>query len=122
MEFRSRRLIKYEDLNARGTLFGGSLLRFIDEEAAIFAFCQLDTQMVVTKFISEINFISPVSLGDVIEMGMEITDIGNTSITFKCEVRNKSNKSPVVIIDRIVFVKVNELGKATPHGLKKIIS
>ena len=37
MEFRTRKLIKPEDLNAGGTLFGGQLLKWIDEEAAIYA-------------------------------------------------------------------------------------
>ena len=35
MKYRTRKLIKPADLNSRGTLFGGSLLKWIDEEAAI---------------------------------------------------------------------------------------
>ena len=37
ISFRTRKWVKPEDLNANGTLFGGSLLRWIDEEAAIYA-------------------------------------------------------------------------------------
>lgn len=33
--FRTRKWVRPEDLNANGTLFGGSLLKWIDEEAAI---------------------------------------------------------------------------------------
>jgi acyl-CoA hydrolase len=33
MNFKTRKLIKYEDLNSRGSLFGGQLLKWIDEEA-----------------------------------------------------------------------------------------
>ena len=36
MEFRTRKLIKPEDLNAGGTLFGGQLLKWIYEEAAFY--------------------------------------------------------------------------------------
>jgi len=32
MKFYSRKLIKPQDLNAHGTLFGGSVLSWIDEE------------------------------------------------------------------------------------------
>lgn len=117
MEFRTRRLIKYEDLNPRGTLFGGKLLQFIDEEAAIYAFCQLGTQMVVTKFMSEINFIAPAHLGDVVEIGMDMVQVGRTSITFQCEVRNKNTKQTIIKIDKIVFVNVDSEGKPTPHNL-----
>ena len=58
MNFRTRKLIKPEDLNARGTLFGGQVLKWIDEESAIFAVCQLMNKNVVTKAMSEINFVS----------------------------------------------------------------
>ena len=58
MNFHTRKWVKPEDLNPNGTLFGGSLLRWIDEEAAIYAIVQLGNQRVVTKYISEINFVS----------------------------------------------------------------
>ena len=56
MNFHTRKWVKPEDLNPNGTLFGGSLLRWLDEEAAIYAIVQLGNQRVVTKYISEINF------------------------------------------------------------------
>jgi acyl-CoA hydrolase len=118
MEFRNRRLVKSEDLNPRGTLFGGKLLMWIDEEAAIFAFCQLNTQRVVTKYMSEINFVSPGKLGDVVEFGMDMVEVGRTSITFTCEVRNKMTKQTIIKIEKIVFVNVDEDGKSIPHNLK----
>lgn len=117
MNFYSRKLIKPEDLNPSDTLFGGSLLRWIDEEAAIFAICQLNSERVVTKFISEINFISSARKGDIIEMGMEVIKFGRSSITFRCVVRNKFNKSTLVTIDKIVFVHVDENGRPKPHGI-----
>lgn len=117
MNFYSRKLIKPEDLNPGNTLFGGSLLRWIDEEAAIFAICQLNTDKVVTKFISEINFVSSAGKGDIIEMGMEVISFGTSSITFKCVVRNKFNKQIIVTIDKIVFVHVDENGRPKPHGI-----
>jgi acyl-CoA hydrolase len=52
--FRTRKWVEPEDLNANGTLFGGSLLRWIDEEAAIYAIVQLGNQRAVTKYMSEI--------------------------------------------------------------------
>ena len=50
--FRTRKWVKPEDLNANGTLFGGSLLRWIDEEAAIYAIVQLGNQRAVTTYMS----------------------------------------------------------------------
>lgn len=120
MIFRNRRLVKSEDLNPRGTLFGGRMLQWIDEEAAIYAFCQLGTQMVVTKFMSEINFIAPAHLGDVVEIGMDMVQVGRTSITFNCEVRNKNTKQTIIKIDKIVFVNVDNEGKPKPHNISPL--
>jgi acyl-CoA hydrolase len=43
------------------------LLKWIDEEATIFAILQLGNRRVVTKMISEINFVSSAIKGDIIE-------------------------------------------------------
>ena len=85
MKFHTRKLIKPEDLNARNTLFGGALLRWIDEEAGIYAMTKLNSKNVVTKFMSEINFVSSAKQSDIIEIGLKFQKIGRTSITFSCE-------------------------------------
>ena len=56
MRFLSRRLVLPNDLNYANSLFGGRALAWIDEEAAIFAICQLETNCLVTKHIGAINF------------------------------------------------------------------
>ena len=119
MIYRTRKLIKPGDLNPRGTLFGGQLLKWIDEEAAIFCMCQLFTKSIVTKMMSEVNFISSAKLGDIVEIGCELVQFGTTSITIACEVRNKDTKQTIIRIDKIVFVAVDANGKPTPHGIIK---
>lgn len=120
MNFYTRKWVKPEDLNAHGTLFGGSLLRWIDEEAAIYAIIQLGTNRVVTKYMSEINFLSASKQGDIIELGIKATKFGTTSITMECEVRNKITRKSVLTIEKMVFVSVDENGNPTPHGKTKI--
>jgi acyl-CoA hydrolase len=119
MKFLTRKLIRPEDLNANNTLFGGQLLRWIDEEAGIYAMTKLNTKRVVTKFISEINFVSSAVQGDVVEIGLDFIDIGRTSLTFGCVVRNIFSKKNIITIDKIVFVKVDEHGQSVAHGLTK---
>ena len=116
MKFYSRKLIKPGDLNARNTLFGGALLKWIDEEAGIYAMTKLESKNVVTKYISEINFVSSANQGDVIEIGLGFQSVGRTSITFSCVVRNIFTKATIIAIDNIVFVNVDENGKPKPHG------
>ena len=120
MNFYTRKWVKPEDLNAHGTLFGGRLLSWIDEEAAIYAIVQLETNGCVTKYMSEINFINSARQGDIIELGIKATHFGNTSITLTCEVRNKISHKTILTIDKIVFVSLDENGKPTKHGKTEI--
>jgi len=117
--FRTRRLVRSEDLNPRGTLFGGRLLEWIDEEASIFVFCQLGTRNVVTAHMSEINFLAPAISGDVVEFGTQIVKFGTTSITLRMLVRNKRNKKTLITIDKIIFVSLDEFGDPSAHGVTK---
>ena len=120
MKYRTRKLVKPSDLNSRRSLFGGQVLKWIDEEAAIFAICQLGSPHIVTKAMSEINFVSTAVLGDIIEFGMDMVKVGTTSITIACDVRNKITKQSIVRIDKIVFVLLDENGKPKPHGKPKL--
>lgn len=120
MNFHTRKWVKPEDLNPNGTLFGGSLLRWIDEEAAIYAIVQLENQRCVTKYMSEINFVSSAKKGDIIELGMKAIHFGRTSLTIACEVRNKLTRKTILAIDKIVFVSLDENGTPAPHGKTEI--
>ena len=117
MKFRTRKMVKSEDLNGRNTLFGGRLLEWIDEECFIYTSCQLETNQIVTKYMSELNFINPGHQGDVIEIGVEITAVGNTSITLRSQVRNKMTLEVLIEIDKIVFVSLDDEGKPQQHRL-----
>lgn len=119
MKFYSRKLIKPEDLNANNTLFGGRLLSWIDEEAGIYAMSKLGSPKMVTKFMSEINFVSSANQRDVIEIGLKFSSVGKTSITFSCEVRNLFTKATIITIDEIVFVNVDKNNRPQPHGKTK---
>ncbi|MCK7557811.1 acyl-CoA thioesterase [Chitinophaga sedimenti] len=120
MNFYTRKWVKPQDLNAHGTLFGGSLLAWIDEEAAIYTIIQLGTNSVVTKYMSEINFINSARQGDIVELGIKATHFGRTSLTLTCQVRNKITQKTILTIDKIVFVSVDENGQPFPHGRTEI--
>jgi acyl-CoA hydrolase len=120
MRFHTRKLVKPEDLNSNGTLFGGKVLAWIDEEAALYTIVQLENAKVVTKYISEINFMSAAKQGDVVEIGIEVVKFGKTSLTLNCEVRNKMNHETIITVDNIIMVNLGDNGKPTPHGKTKI--
>jgi acyl-CoA hydrolase len=122
MNFKTRKLIKYEDLNSGGSLFGGQLLKWIDEEASIYTMCQLETNKIVTKLMSEINFMKPAHLNNIIEIGVDVVSFGRTSITLKVVARIKDTKNEILKIDKMVFVSIDENNKPIPHGktIKKL--
>lgn len=120
MKFHSRRIVKPEDLNANGTLFGGKVLSWIDEEAILYSIIQLENKRLVTKYISEINFLSSAVLGDIVEIGIEVVSFGTSSITLNSEVRNKMTHETIIIVDNIIIVNLDKDGKPYPHGKKEI--
>ena len=120
MRFHTRKWVKPEDLNPNGTLFGGRLLAWIDEEAALYTTIQLENSKVVTKYISEINFMSSAKQGDIVEIGIQVKNFGKSSLTIKCEVRNKMTRETILTVDNIVMVNLGADGKPTPHGKTEV--
>jgi acyl-CoA thioesterase YciA len=116
MNFHTRQWVKPEDLNPNGSLFGGKLLAWIDEELALFAIVELNNPRIVTKFLSEIDFKSSAKQGDIIEIGIDIIKYGRTSITLTCEARNIMTKDVILTIEKITMVSLDENGLPTPHG------
>lgn len=120
MNFHTRKWIKPEDLNPNSTLFGGRLLEWIDEEAALYAIIQLENPRTVTKYMSEINFRSSAQKGDIIEIGLEAVKFGSSSLTLACEVRNKMTRETIITIDTIIMVSLGEDGKPKAHGKTEV--
>ena len=120
MRFHTRKWVKPEDLNANHSLFGGRLLAWIDEEAALYSIVQLENARVVTKHMSEINFISSAKQGDIIEIGIEVVKFGTSSLTLRCEVRNMMTRETIITIDTITMVNLDKEGKPLPHGKTQV--
>lgn len=120
MRFHTRKWVKPQDLNPNKTLFGGNLLAWIDEEAALYSIVQLENPHVVTKFMSEINFMSSAREGDIIEIGMEVVKFGTSSIVLKCVVRNMMTHENIIAVENITMVNLDENGLPKPHGKTEI--
>jgi len=120
MRYHTRKLVKPGDLNPNNTLFGGRMLEWIDEEAALYAVIQLESKQVVTKYMSEIDFVSSAVQGDIIEIGMDVVKFGNSSLILKCEVRNKLTRKTIIKVDTITMVCLDKKGRPLAHGKTKI--
>ncbi len=132
-----RKLVMPGDENPAKRLFGGRLMQWADEAAALYAMCQMRTKSVVTLKISEILFKNPAQSGDILEFWTKNKKIGKTSLTVECIVTRKkiglpmsTPKAPetetegylgdpagIILSCEFVFVALDESGKPTKHGL-----
>ncbi|PKB18618.1 acyl-CoA thioesterase [Flavobacterium sp. 5] len=120
MRFHTRKWVKPEDLNPNGTLFGGKLLAWLDEELALYTIIQLENSRIVTKHMSEINFRSSARQGDIIEIGIDVVKFGRSSLELKCEARNMMTRETIITIDSTTMVNLGEDGKPKSHGKTEI--
>lgn len=72
-------LILPPDTNHHETIFGGKVLAYIDEIAAITAMKHAKGA-VVTASIDSVDFLSPAKLGDVIELDAIVSSTGRSSM------------------------------------------
>lgn len=73
------RLVLPADTNHIGTMFGGNVLAYIDEIAAITAMKHCNNT-VVTASIDSVDFVSPAKTGDVLQLEAIVTYTGTTSM------------------------------------------
>lgn len=113
-----RHLVKYPDCNATKNLFGGRMLAWIDEGAAMYAASQMKTDHLVTRLVGQIEFRVPVPLGHVCNIYARTKKEGNTSLTVTVTVTrttfNGTGTEDVVCETDIVFVALDAKGKPTP--------
>ncbi len=115
----TERLVRPEHMNAAGALFGGVMLAWIDEAAAIAARQLFHTPRFATVAIKGgVEFRHPVYLGDLVLLRSTLIKVGRTSIAFRveAEVFDSPNKTPVCVVHEIVFVLKDQQGKPFPHG------
>lgn len=115
-----RKWVKPADLNQHGALFGGKLMEWVDEEAAIIAGLQLGTVSVVTRHMSAVDFVARADRGDLLELTYGVARFGRTSVTLTCVVENVATGQTILTLAEIVFVAVNESGDPLVHGFTSV--
>ena len=79
------------DTNPRGTIFGGVILSYIDQAAAIGARREVvmaggPVPDLVTVAVNKVEFKKPVLVGDVVKFKTKLVRMGRTSITMNVQV------------------------------------
>ena len=111
-----RYLVCSPDLNAHGTLHGGTLLRWIDEATGMHS-RKLTNRVCVTRMMTDIEFVSTGQSGDIMKITTILTNAGTTSLTFSVRVEEDVSGRLVAIVGKIVFVALDHQCNPTSHGV-----
>lgn len=105
------------DTNPNGTIFGGVLLSYIDQAAAIEA-RKHAPHRVVTVAIDRVEFKQPVHVGDVLSFHTSLIRRGRTSLTIHVNVEAERFEPPrqtiPVTTATLVFVSIDDQGRPAP--------
>ncbi len=102
------------DLNDYGSLFGGTLLKWVDEIAYIRISLDFPGQHFVTIGLDNVEFRHPIREGQILRFNCEKARVGKTSVTYAVKVyaaRYQTESERVLFESNISFVCVDDKGK-----------
>ncbi len=108
--------------NFSGKLHGGELLKLLDQTASATG-RRYSRGYVVTAHISDIDYIHPIDIGDLITLEGSIVKVGKTSMTIEVKVTSESmytgeikltNRAKFIMVhmvdDKPALIRINEDG------------
>ncbi|WP_108671868.1 acyl-CoA thioesterase [Peribacillus acanthi] len=110
------RLVLPPDTNHMGTIFGGTVLAYIDEIAAICAMKHSRT-VVVTASIDDVDFLSSAKVGDIMTLEASVVSTGRTSMEVFVKVQSEdlhSDIKKITTTSLLTMVAKDSEGKPTP--------
>jgi acyl-CoA thioesterase YciA len=117
-ELAARTLAMPADTNPSGDIFGGWIMSLMDNAGAITATSRADGR-VVTAAVSNIAFLQPVKVGDVVCCYTDIRRIGRSSISLDVEVwvlRQGCGPRIKVTAAEFTYVALDESGRPRQVG------
>lgn len=111
-----RTIVLPEYLNDQGFLFGGNLLKWVDEYAYITAILEFPGNRFVTISLDEVNFKHPVLPGEILCFDITCVRRGNTSLQYSVSVTGEklAGHDKPLFATNISFVNVGEDGTPVP--------
>ncbi|MDX1570320.1 MAG: acyl-CoA thioesterase [Xanthomonadales bacterium] len=102
--------------NNYSTLFGGTLMEWMDEIGFIVA-TRFSRQKMVTVSMDRIDFKKPIPAGHMVELNGRVSKIGNTSLEVEVEVFKETmydTRRELAVTGHLTFVAVDDDQKPTP--------
>lgn len=110
------KLVLPPDTNHLGTIFGGKVLSYIDEIAAIAAM-KHSKNVVVTASIDTVNFLSSARVGDILILEGVVVSTGRTSmevyVKVECE-HIETRERRITTTSFLTMVAIDQDGKPVP--------
>lgn len=110
-------IVRPEHLNHYGYLFGGYMLKWVDEYAYIAALRDFPQARFVTRAMDAASFTQSVNKGALLKFKVEQVKIGHTSVTYKVNVTAQDPQNPSIypVFDiSVTMCSVSEDGQKTP--------
>ncbi|MBE6351110.1 MAG: acyl-CoA thioesterase [Spirochaetaceae bacterium] len=107
-------LVRSEHLNHNERLFGGQLLKWVDEYAYIAAKLDFSKNAFVTRAMENSEFKVGVPNGSLLRFHTEKIHQGKTSVTYAVDVYSEINKQEKLIFsNKVTLVAIDILGNKT---------
>ena len=110
-------IVRPEHLNHYGYLFGGVLLKWIDENAWLVASRNFRDCTLVTIGMNDISFNEPVKSGSILRFNILMVKQGRTSATYSVKVfadEPGAKTEKLVFTTLITFVRIDQQGQKIP--------
>jgi acyl-CoA hydrolase len=115
-EMTTARLMMPMDANVLGNVFGGAIMRYMDEIAAVVAWRHAGRN-VVTASIDRMNFYAPVFVGNLLILKAAVNFVGTTSMEIGVRIEAldpSTRKGTHTGSCYLTYVALDERGKPTP--------
>jgi acyl-CoA hydrolase len=115
-EMTTAKLMMPTDANVIGNVFGGSIMKYMDEIAAIVAWRHAGKN-VVTASIDRMNFYAPVYVGNLLILKAAVNYVGRTSMEIGVRIEAvdpTTRKGTHTGSCYLTYVALDEKGKPTP--------
>jgi len=113
----TRRIMELIDANMQGNVHGGTIMRMVDEAAAIVAIKHSQRPYVVTARVERFDFLAPAFIGDVVSVNCEMHYVGRTSMEIGVEVIAEdliTREVRQIASSYVIYVALDENRKPTP--------
>ncbi|MBT8443043.1 MAG: acyl-CoA thioesterase [Gammaproteobacteria bacterium] len=111
-----RKLVLPEHMNSQDSLFGGYLLKWLDEFAYITAQLEFPGRRFVTIAMNNVEFRHPITCGQILRFQVTRGRLGTTSVEYEVEVFDDrtGDRDLVLFATQITFVNLDDDGRKAP--------